>query len=369
MFRKLINFATTMIKDHSAEPSEPEPLATPEVEDSISQSSVPTDAKESGAAEASGTTEKDVPTTASSHQNRATQGAANASVSPQMPVSESTPTVEQASLSKMMSVPNVSHDQPSALEWATPQADETNQTSLLSTTAISLETLYSSMSLEQGMLHVATSAAQHSPSRYVQLMDQWGQEQDFASKGAIAVAAKRRGDYGEAMDMFNLLAQTCPHFFQIHNSTMKVLGAAGDVEQAFRALQLWCVAVIPEKALRQTSSPLSISDSAMEQDWQFSHLAGWAIAMSKSMYHLGSLKLILSGELDPNVRQAYLSSLRGKNDKPLHDPKKAVAYGKSEAMALPWQSLQPIADSELWQRLLHQSTELAMNLNQHRSAA
>ena len=233
-----------------------------------------------------------------------------------------------------------------------------------------LETLYRAMTVSQGMLYIAQSFANCNEKTYLSVIEKWLHESDFQTLGAIAITAKRQGNYPKAMSVFNDLAQGCPYYYQIHHSTMKILGASGDLEAALQALKLWCVATIPDKVLRLTAlnnQPTNISTSILIE--RLSCLAGWAIADTKSMYHLGSLQLIVSDELPADAKNAYILSLQGKKQQALHPPKIAIQRGKEVAQSLPWDALIPVMDTELWQGLVWRSQQQAQNLEQRRRAA
>ena len=236
--------------------------------------------------------------------------------------------------------------------------------------SLDLTTLYRSMTLSQSMLYIAESLAVFNPKTYIQTTENWLHDSDFQTLGAIAITAKRQGDYAKAIAIFDDLAQGCPYYYQIHHSSMKILGASGDLEAAFRALQLWCVATIPEKTFRfnfSKSQRAEISDSRNVA--QLPYLAGWAIAESKSMYHLGSLHMILSGELATDAADAYTRSLQGKKQQALHNPKHAIQRGKDIAQDLPWDSLISVMHTEMWQQLLAQSWQQAQTVEQRHNAA
>ena len=111
----------------------------------------------------------------------------------------------------------------------------------------SLDDLYQTLSLEAGMVYIADALAQLNADTYIPSTDQWLKQSNFQTLGMAAIASKRQGHYGDAMMIFNELAQQCPYYYQIHSSTMKVLAASGRVDAALRAAQLWCIAIIPEK--------------------------------------------------------------------------------------------------------------------------
>ena len=153
----------------------------------------------------------------------------------------------------------------------------------------------------------------------------WIQTSDFQTVGATAISAKRQGDYTQAIAIFNELAQGCPHYHQVHRSAMKVLAASDQINAALRAAQLWCVAIIPEKALHLSAvHPKPTTINGPDHNQRLHYLAGWAIAEQKSMYHLGSLHMIAHQDLSPQEKEAYILTLQGQQKKALHPPKAAI---------------------------------------------
>lgn len=255
------------------------------------------------------------------------------------------------------------HPTPNATSLEYPCATKPSQTHSV------LQMLYQTTSLEEGMLCIAESLTSFNPQTYLDAMQQWSQASQLQSLGAIAITAKRQGDYSKAMNIFNDLAHDGLYSSQIHHSTMKVLGASGQIATARRALQLWCVAIIPEKVFRLVARDTQATRSNTNQGVeQLDYLAGWAIADEKSMYHLGSLQMISNNELAPHVQEAYVLTLQGKKQRLLHDPKIAVQRGKELAQTLPWRSLTPVMNTEIWQHLLTVSCQKAQELN-HRHVA
>lgn len=237
----------------------------------------------------------------------------------------------------------------------------------------SLDDLYQTLSLEAGMIYIADTLANSGVDTYVSDTDLWLKQSNFQTLGTSAIASKRQGHYGDAMMIFNELAQQCPYYYQIHSSAMKILAASGNVDAALRAAQLWCIAIIPEKVLRlgrdNIHEPWKTQHNPQVLQEQMSYLAGWAIADSKVMYHLGSLHMLTSGEFTPATQEAYLATLQGKSKQALHNPKEAVRKGKEVAQDLPWGCLLPVMETELWQTIFHRSTQHAQKIMQERSAA
>lgn len=235
--------------------------------------------------------------------------------------------------------------------------------------SIDLDTLYREISLEAGMLHIAHSISKLQPNEYNAATQQWLQTSNFQIVGATAISAKRQRDYTQAIAIFNELAQECPHYHQIHRSVMKVLAASGQIDAALRAAQLWCVAIIPEKALRLSAiHPQPTAINGTETNQRLHYLAGWAIAEQKSMYHLGSLHMIAEQELSPQEKEAYILTLQGQQKKALHPPKAAIQRGQHIAQTLPWRRLTPVIETQIWQHLRDLSWQQGKRLT-HKSKA
>ena len=235
---------------------------------------------------------------------------------------------------------------------------------------IGLDRLYRELSLEAGMLHIAHSISKLQPNEYTAATQDWIQTSDFQAVGATAISAKRQGDYTQAIAIFNELTQDCLHYHQIHRSVMKVLAASGQIDAALRAAQLWCVAIIPEKALHLSAiHPQSITIDGPKNNQRLHYLAGWAIAEQKSMYHLGSLYMIAKQDLSPQEKESYILTLQGHQKKALHSPKEAIQKGRSIAQTLPWKCLTPVMETQIWQHLRYLSWQQEQQLPQKSKAA
>lgn len=215
-----------------------------------------------------------------------------------------------------------------------------------------LQELYSHTSLEQGMIYLADSIKQHNAKFYNQEIETWINQTNYISREQKAIEFKRSGNFTGAINIYNQLFESKPHFSRIHYSAFKTLAAARQIKEAYQAIQLWCLAIVPNvvfENLERFVNPASNTVLCGRRNSElYQHLYLWSATIPEAMYHLGTCKMIIYGMLDEQATRAYFASLAGQIVPILHDMEHAKSLGIHTASELPWLAISNVVDGEVW---------------------
>jgi tetratricopeptide (TPR) repeat protein len=204
-------------------------------------------------------------------------------------------------------------------------------------------------------------------------LENWIKEVNYQPIEAYAIILKKDGCYDEALAFYNQLYRLRPNFSLIHYNAMKVLAASGQFQKAYRAMQLWCLANIPEKAaIRALEVPIEAIPDLGPGGVEFVSLdpfniSMWSFAVSDAMYHLGTLHTIVTGNMAEADKRAYVASVSGNGGRPTHDIKAATNLGESLVERLPWNVVYAEAKGEFWNWL--KAYSMALYSFAHHAAA
>jgi hypothetical protein len=219
-----------------------------------------------------------------------------------------------------------------------------------------LSTLYAQTSLEQGMSEIARSIASCNGDAYNRETEDWMRQSNYLIKEQEAVALKRIGDFKGAMNIYNNFFESRPHLSRLHYSAFKTLAAAGQMKEAYQAIQLWCLAIVPdlvfpnlERFFDPNSNP--VMDASRNSE-VCQHLYLWPINVADAMYHLGSSKMIASGMLTQQGSRAYSASLAGQYTPIEHSMEQARNLGVNTAAQLPWMAISKSIKGRTWDLII-----------------
>lgn len=228
------------------------------------------------------------------------------------------------------------------------------QHQLSSQGSISLQDLYSQLTIEQGMLFLAESIGKFQAETYNGQIKKWLDEADYDSREKEAINFKRTGKFDESLQIYNELFQENAHFERLHRSVYKTLAAAGRLEEAQRALELWCVGCIPQYAFsNKTSFPVvfNLGDIGVHM------LSIWCSTNVNTCRHLGKIKSLTMKQMSSDEAPLYLASLRDDTPYQLYEKSdlldKGFELAFKTALFLPWEVLegQLLLDS-IWKDIL-----------------
>jgi hypothetical protein len=237
---------------------------------------------------------------------------------------------------------------------------------------ISLLELYSTTPLSQGMFYIAESIKQdnyclidhYNYQSYDEKLELWLEEINYEERTRYAMDLKRQGKYERAFSIYNELFQIKPWFPRTHYSAFKTLVAVHRFEEAYSAIQLWCLAIVPEVVFRHPQVSVFLEDKTKLLDvkqnleiCRFLYL--WSNAVPDGMYHLGNMGMLKLEFLSPSRTLGYVKSLSGaKFSIDLQQTEKARCFGEKLAAKLPWMSISTVVEGDCWREIFTATHEV-----------
>lgn len=225
---------------------------------------------------------------------------------------------------------------------------------------MTLEKLYSELSLEEGMIFLADSISRHEPNSFLKEQELWKTTSSYVDKEYAGIQLKRQGKFGHAMSIYDGIFVENPHFRMLHWAAFKTLASAGRVQEALRAIQLWCVCIIPEYGLRNTIAPFQRKEDARG----INQFAVWATLDFGAASHIGGAYMVNTGKMSGKDSVAYLTGFAGRAQSVSHDEGRAAEIGVNLIYNMPWYVLHHhIENSAIWRHLWKATVEKSSMAN------
>lgn len=237
----------------------------------------------------------------------------------------------------------------------------------------SLIDLYSKKSLSEGMYLIASTIEkdnlccldEDTDELYKDKINSWMEENSYLYQEKLAIDSKRRGNYDYALFLYDGFFEAKPWFPQTHYNAFKTLAAARQFNEAYRAIQLWCLAIIPHAVFQHPDSMRLILNQTNILDVKqnlglCNSLYLWSSSIPDAMYHLGNMGMLVSGLLSPLRVSTYIESLSGGESLiNFQQMEEARPYGLDLVYELPWMSISDVLGGRCWSEIFTATQEVA----------